>query len=93
MLWADMLGTATTEERVMALVRAFVGTFTPGELERLPHALRPGPLTDVEELRAYTARLVQYDAEASDGAGRIAMRLSSFLSSATARLRELPVRA
>lgn len=93
MLWADMLAYATTEERVMALVRAFVGTFTPTELERLPRSLRPGPLTDADELRAYTARLVQYDAEASDGAGRIAMWLTSFLSAATARLRELTVGA
>jgi hypothetical protein len=91
--WADSMAKANTEASVLALVHAFVGTFSVEELERLPASLRPGSFANGAALLSYTARLIQYDSDSSDGATRIALRLSSFLSSATARLRDIQVQA
>jgi hypothetical protein len=69
------------------VARDFVAELTPTEIERLPVECRPRAIATESDLQEYALQLARHHAHGD--AARVILKLSSFFSSAAARLAEL----
>ena len=86
-LWLYALEGARSEKDLVMVVREFLATWSPLELQRLPVACRPPRLVDAEDVSAYAVELSQYrfDALVDPEDRRLHERMKSFCAHAAAR--------
>lgn len=89
--WFRLLENARNPREVVAVARDYLATWTPGELGRLPVAVRPGKLhdeRDVEDL--HSALVEEYRGTIATGPTLDALqRLTTFMVRAAIRISEL----
>ena len=86
--WVYAIEGATSEKEVIAAVKDFLATWTPGMLSRLPESCRPGRIVCAEDVSELAFRLsqagLQFDGDVPDR--RLLGRMANFFSHASARL-------
>ena len=89
MSWQLQLDQAATEADVVAVVREFMATVSPGEVGRLPEGLRPRKIVDASDVTLYAFDLVRGDITDNEGTQRVLQRLAHIFSRASLRLSEI----
>jgi hypothetical protein len=89
--WAQEIGTADTEHELVAVVHAYVTTWSPAELASIPRHCRPGDIVDGAELADIALRLTR---EHLDGSRTVVDqllldRMAAFFAQATLRLTQI----
>ncbi|MGE5615917.1 MAG: hypothetical protein ACM3X5_03295 [Bacillota bacterium] len=86
-LWLYALDGARSEKDLVMVVREFLATWTPHDLQRLPASCRPPRLVDSDDVGAYAVELSQYrfDALTDPEDRRLLERMKSFFAHATSR--------
>ena len=87
--WPDVLAAATTPDELVGVVRDYLASWTPQEVNALPPSCRPpGKFASPEDIVLYTFALVDSQMHARiDDAG--VYRMANFFSEATRRATQL----
>ncbi len=93
--WRVELKAAATDKDVLNVARDYVALLAGEHLEDLPRGLRPGPLSNCEEISEWALKLVQASLSlAPNEAGVAHLRdMGEFFAAASARLSEIHSRA
>ncbi len=91
--WNDLLREAHTENDVITIVRDFIATLEPQEVDSLPVACRPGKFFEADDVTAFAFALVQHDCGDDPQAAALVSKLSSIFSNASNRLSQILARS
>ena len=87
--WADLLAAAATPGEVIGVVRDFMATWTPQELNALPADCQPPARFSLpEDIVLYAFMLVDHEMKESERDAGV-LRMSAFFSEATRRVTHL----
>ena len=89
MTWTDLLAMATSVDEVSRIVRDFLATWTPQELNALPRdCTPPHRFADPEEIVLYTFTLVEHQCHTNEDEPGL-YRMAAFFSEATRHVTRL----
>jgi hypothetical protein len=86
MTWQDRLRAAASESEVVGIVRDYVATLTPGDVERLPEPCRPGKFFDANDVTSFACTLVRHDCAVDAATARLVRKMVKFFTEASFRL-------
>ena len=84
--WQSKLTAATTEAEVIAVVKDYVATLSPGDIARLPEPCRPRKFSIASDVTDFSLALVRHDCMTDGATTRLVLRLSDFFAKASLRL-------
>jgi len=86
-LWLYAIDGAQSEKELVMVVREFLATWTPHEIQRLPAPCRPPRLVDGDDVGAYAVELSLYriNALGDPEDDRLLERMKSFFAHAASR--------
>lgn len=83
--WQRRLDATQFPDEVMAVARAFMASFSPVDVERLPSHCRPGPLTSQKEIAELALWLSHQAIDGDAATVRLVTRMAQFFSAAAIR--------
>lgn len=85
--WYDRIASASSHRDLVLVTRAFLDSWSPVDLAKLPPALRPGRIREAEDIAgvAYDLALERLRADMPVDVERLATRMHTFFSHAAAR--------
>ena len=90
--WRESLDLAESEHDVVAIVREFIASFEPQEIQRLPQHCRPGKFFDADDVTSFAFELVRYECDRDEQTRDLVHRIAAFFAYASSRLQHLMAR-
>ena len=89
--WQPLIQAAASEDAVVDLVKEYLASWTPEEIDSLPRGCRPGQINNREDVSEWAVVLTREELKsgADAASGRMLNHLSTTFREAAARLSQL----
>ena len=90
--WQGRLEQAETETQVVMMVKDFIASFTPEEMNRLSKECQPGKFFEAEDVNSYSFTLMRHTCGDDPATAELVHKLANFFANASTRLSQIMAR-
>lgn len=90
--WQELLDNATSEDKVVEIIREFLESLGPGEIGMLPETCKPRRIFDGRDVRLYALTLSRYQSAPFAPSGALLARTAAVMIHAEMRITQITTR-